>query len=84
MYKAGTGTFLYCKKSAKQRKLEIAKNSLPPVPYAVAVALKSKKMAGLMPTMMPGLIPPMMGVIPPMMGGIPPVRKIRGRTKRGG
>jgi hypothetical protein len=88
MYKAGTGTFLYSKKSAKQRKLEIAKNSLPSVPYAVAAALKSKPiMHGLIPPMMPGsgLIPPMMsGLMPSIMGKIPPVRKIQGRTKRGG
>jgi len=35
IYKAGTGTFLYQKKTAKQKKLEFAKNSLPPVPYAI-------------------------------------------------
>jgi hypothetical protein len=35
IYKAGTGTFLFTKKTAKQRKLEQAKNTLPPVPYAI-------------------------------------------------
>jgi hypothetical protein len=37
IYKAGSGTFLYTKKTAKQNKLEIAKRSLPIVPYATAV-----------------------------------------------
>lgn len=33
IYKAGTGTFIYSRKTAKQKKLETAKKSLPPVPY---------------------------------------------------
>lgn len=33
VYKAGTGTFVYSKKTAKQRKLEQAKNELPQTPY---------------------------------------------------
>jgi hypothetical protein len=41
VYKAGTGTFLFTKKTAKQNKLEAAKNMLPPVPYAVNAALLS-------------------------------------------
>lgn len=33
IYKAGTGTFIFSKKTSKQKKLEVAKNNLPPVPY---------------------------------------------------
>ena len=33
VFKAGTGTFIYSKKTAKQKKLEQAKNSLPPLPF---------------------------------------------------
>ena len=33
IFKAGTGTFIYSKKTSKQKKLEAAKVSLPPVPY---------------------------------------------------
>ena len=43
IYKAGTGTFLYTKKTAKQRKLEVAKNCLPPVPYAIEAAISGKR-----------------------------------------
>jgi hypothetical protein len=43
IYKAGTGTFLYTKKTAKQKKLEVAKNCLPAVPYAIATALQSRQ-----------------------------------------
>ena len=35
IFKAGTGTFVFSKKTAKQKKLETAKKSLPPVPYDV-------------------------------------------------
>lgn len=38
LYKAGTGTFLFMKKTAKQKKLEMAKNSLPPVPFGIRQA----------------------------------------------
>lgn len=33
VYKAGTGTFIFSKKTSKQKKLELAKNSLPQTPY---------------------------------------------------
>lgn len=33
IYKAGTGTFIYSKKTSKQKKLEQAKNQLPQTPY---------------------------------------------------
>ena len=33
IYKAGTGTFIYSKKTGKQKKLEQAKNQLPVTPY---------------------------------------------------
>ena len=33
IYKAGTGTFIFSKKTAKQKKLEQAKNQLPVTPY---------------------------------------------------
>ena len=33
IYKAGTGTFIYSKKTGKQKKLEQAKNQLPATPY---------------------------------------------------
>lgn len=36
IYKAGTGTFIFSKKTSKQKKLELAKQSLPPVPYGIA------------------------------------------------
>lgn len=42
VYKAGTGTFLYTKKTAKQRKIEVAAQSLPTVPYAINAALQSR------------------------------------------
>jgi hypothetical protein len=35
IYKAGTGTFLFSKKSSKQKKLEDAQKLLPAVPYAI-------------------------------------------------
>ena len=35
MYRAGTGTFNYVKKSARQKKIEFAVNSLPSVPYVI-------------------------------------------------
>ena len=38
IYRAGTGTFVYLKKTSKQKKLEYAFNTLPPVPYGVGVA----------------------------------------------
>lgn len=34
---------MYTKKTAKQRKLEVAKNSLPPVPYAIEAAINGKR-----------------------------------------
>lgn len=47
IYKAGTGTFLFGKKSSKQKKLEAAQALLPPVPYAIQMALNSRgPMAG--------------------------------------
>lgn len=33
VFKAGTGTFVYSKKTAKQKKLEEAKNTLPKLPF---------------------------------------------------
>jgi hypothetical protein len=33
IYKAGTGTFIFSKKTSKQKKLEQAKNQLPQTPY---------------------------------------------------
>jgi hypothetical protein len=33
IYKAGTGTFIFSKKTSKQKKLEQAKNQLPTTPY---------------------------------------------------
>lgn len=42
IYKAGTGTFLFSKKSSKQKKLEEAQRLLPPVPYAIQAALESR------------------------------------------
>lgn len=48
IYKAGTGTFLFSKKSSKQKKLEQAQQSLPPVPYAIQMALKSRGPRGMM------------------------------------
>ncbi len=33
VYKAGTGTFIFSKKTAKQKKLEMAKNILPVLPF---------------------------------------------------
>jgi len=42
IYKAGTGTFLFSKKSSKQKKLEAAQALLPPVPYAIQMALNSR------------------------------------------
>lgn len=42
IYKAGTGTFLFSKKSSKQKKLEEAQRLLPPVPYAIQMALNSR------------------------------------------
>jgi len=42
IYKAGTGTFLFSKKSSKQKKLEEAQRCLPPVPYAITAALNSR------------------------------------------
>ena len=38
IYKAGTGTFIFAKKTSKQKKLEVAKRGLPPVPYGIAQA----------------------------------------------
>ena len=35
VFKAGTGTFIYSKKTAKQKKLEQAKNTLPRLPFPV-------------------------------------------------
>jgi hypothetical protein len=43
IFKAGTGTFIFCKKTAKQKKLEMAKKALPPTPYDVPVSSKSKR-----------------------------------------
>lgn len=43
IYKAGTGTFLFSKKSSKQKKLEEAQRLLPPVPYAIQMALNSRR-----------------------------------------
>lgn len=37
VFRAGTGTFVYTKKTAKQRKLEEAKNSLPRMPFPATV-----------------------------------------------
>lgn len=37
VYKAGTGTFLYSKKTAKQTKLEQAKSMLPALPFPTTV-----------------------------------------------
>ena len=42
IYKAGTGTFLFSKKSSKRKKLEEAQRLLPPVPYAITQALMSR------------------------------------------
>jgi hypothetical protein len=47
IFKAGTGTFVYTKKTAKQTKLEIAKNSLPHLPFPVNVPV--------VPTVLPSL-----------------------------
>jgi len=33
VYKAGTGTFIYLKKTSKQKKIEEAKRLLPPLPF---------------------------------------------------
>jgi hypothetical protein len=33
VYKAGTGTFIFAKKTSKQKKLEQAQNQLPQTPY---------------------------------------------------
>ena len=33
IFKAGTGTFIYTKQTAKQKKLEVAKNTLPKLPF---------------------------------------------------
>ena len=33
VFKAGTGTFIYSKKTAKEKKLEVAKRMLPPLPF---------------------------------------------------
>ena len=35
VFKAGTGTFIYSKKTAKQKELEQAKNTLPRLPFPV-------------------------------------------------
>ncbi len=43
MYKAGTGTFLYSKKSSKQKKIECAQRQLPEYAVAMAAALKNRK-----------------------------------------
>lgn len=44
IYKAGTGTFIFAKKTAKQKKLEQAKNELPVTPYdAIDVNLNMNK-----------------------------------------
>lgn len=41
IFKAGTGTFIYSKKTAKQKKLEMAKNTLPRLPFPVIPAQMS-------------------------------------------
>lgn len=33
VYRAGTGTFIFMKKTAKQKKIEEAKRMLPPLPF---------------------------------------------------
>jgi hypothetical protein len=45
IYKAGTGTFLFSKKSSKQKKLQEAQRLLPAVPYAITAALASRGVA---------------------------------------
>jgi hypothetical protein len=47
IYKAGTGTFLFSKKSSKQKKLEEAQRLLPAVPYAITQALNSRNLRAL-------------------------------------
>lgn len=53
IYKAGTGTFIYTKKTAKQRNLEQAKNMLPRLPFPAPVPLFVPP-----PVYPPGVIPP--------------------------
>ena len=43
VFKAGTGTFVYSKKTAKQKKLEQAKNSLPRLPFPVPQAVQAQQ-----------------------------------------
>lgn len=43
IFKAGTGTFSYVKKTAKQKKIEFAFNTLPPVPYGISAPLSNNR-----------------------------------------
>lgn len=57
IYKAGTGTFIYTKKSAKQKKLEAARNSLPQMPFPAIPPTTG--IIPVLPNSLPGMMPPM-------------------------
>ncbi len=46
IYKTGTGTFIFMKKTAKQKKIEDAKRALPSLPFDVGEARADRVVRG--------------------------------------
>lgn len=70
VYRAGTGTFIYTKKTGKQKNLEQAKYSLPRLPFPVVVpSQNSNDRSSFSPP--PGSIP-LLGMGPPPPVGLVP------------